>query len=68
MFLSGQPEIVTHVETDSRHLTIVDITTGFTTRQIIVVPLKRWNGAPLGVLEILNKKVDVFTQEDAGKP
>jgi two-component system cell cycle sensor histidine kinase/response regulator CckA len=65
VFLSGQPEIVTHVETDSRHLTIVDSTTGFSTRQIIVVPLKRWNGTPLGVLEILNKKVDVFTQEDA---
>lgn len=46
VFLSGHPEIVTHVETDSRHLTIVDSTTGFSTRQIIVVPLKRWNGTP----------------------
>jgi signal transduction histidine kinase/ActR/RegA family two-component response regulator len=65
VFLSGQSEIVTNVETDSRHLSIVDSTTGFTTRQMIVAPLKRWNGAPMGVLEILNKKVDVFTQEDA---
>jgi two-component system, cell cycle sensor histidine kinase and response regulator CckA len=65
VFLSGQSEIVTNVETDSRHLSIVDTTTGFTTRQMIVVPLKRWNGAPLGVFEILNKKIGVFTQEDA---
>ena len=64
VFSSGQSEIVNHVETDFRHLSIVDSTTGFITRQMIVAPLKRWNGSPLGVLEILNKKVDVFTQED----
>ena len=65
VFSSGQSEIVNHVETDFRHLSIVDSTTGFITRQMIVAPLKRWNGSPLGVLEILNKKADVFTQEDA---
>jgi signal transduction histidine kinase/CheY-like chemotaxis protein len=65
VFSSGQAEIVTDVGGDPRHLSIVDATTGYTTRQMIVVPLKRWNGQPLGVLEILNKKEDVFTKEDA---
>ena len=63
-FSSGEVEIITDVKGDSRHRSIVDLTTGYTTRQMIVVPLKRWNGAPLGVLEILNKKENVFTKDD----
>jgi signal transduction histidine kinase len=57
--------MVTDVKGDSRQLSIVDVTIGQVTRQIIVVPLKRWNGEPLGVLQILNKKDTVFTKEDA---
>lgn len=64
VFSSGHAEILTDVEADHRHLSIVDTTTGYTTRQMIVVPLKRWNGAPLGVLEILNKKEGLFTKDD----
>ncbi|MBA2252706.1 MAG: GAF domain-containing protein, partial [Nitrospirales bacterium] len=56
VFSTGHARIVTDVEGDPEHLSIVEITSGYTTRQMIVVPLKRWNGKPLGVLEILNKK------------
>jgi two-component system, cell cycle sensor histidine kinase and response regulator CckA len=65
VFSSGEGEIITDVKGDSRHLSIVDVTTGYATRQMIVVPLKRWNGEPLGVLQILNKKENVFTKDDA---
>jgi two-component system, cell cycle sensor histidine kinase and response regulator CckA len=65
VFSSGEGEIVTDVTADSRHLSIVDVMTDYITRQIIVVPLKRWHGEPLGVLQILNKKENVFTKEDA---
>jgi two-component system, cell cycle sensor histidine kinase and response regulator CckA len=65
VFSSGEGEIITDVKGDPRHLSIVDVTTGYITRQMIVVPLKRWNGDPLGVLQILNKNENVFTKEDA---
>lgn len=64
VFSSGEVEIITDVKGDSWHRSIVDITTGYSTRQMIIVPLKRWNGAPLGVMEILNRKQGVFTKDD----
>lgn len=65
VFSSGEGEIITDVKADGRHLAIGDVTTDYITRQMIVIPLKRWNGEPLGVLQILNKKENVFTKEDA---
>jgi two-component system, cell cycle sensor histidine kinase and response regulator CckA len=65
VFSSGEGEIVTDVTGDLRHLSILDATTDYIPRQLIVVPLKRWQGEPLGVLQILNKKENVFTKEDA---
>jgi signal transduction histidine kinase/CheY-like chemotaxis protein len=65
VFSSCEDEMVTDVKRDPRHLSIVNVTIGQLTRQIIVVPLQRWNGEPLGVLQILNKKDTVFTKEDA---
>jgi two-component system, cell cycle sensor histidine kinase and response regulator CckA len=65
IFSSGEGEIITDVNGDGRHLSIGDVTTDSITRQMIVIPLKRWNGEPLGVLQVLNKKENVFTEEDA---
>jgi two-component system, cell cycle sensor histidine kinase and response regulator CckA len=65
VFSSGEGEIITDVNGDCRHLSIGDVTTDYITRQMIVIPLKRWNGEPLGVLQILNKKENVFTKDDA---
>jgi two-component system, cell cycle sensor histidine kinase and response regulator CckA len=65
IFSSGEGEIITDVNGDGRHLSIGDVTTDSISRQMIVIPLKRWNGEPLGVLQVLNKKENVFTEEDA---
>jgi two-component system, cell cycle sensor histidine kinase and response regulator CckA len=53
------------VNGDGRQLSTGDATTDSITRQMIIIPLKRWNGEPLGVLQILNKKENLFTKEDA---
>ena len=65
VFSTGHAEIVTDEEGDRDDRSIVNVMSDYTTRQMIVVPLKRWNGKPLGVLEILNTKGDLFTKEDA---
>jgi signal transduction histidine kinase len=65
VFLSGQPELIRDVKQDSRHLSDIDKLTGFVTRDLIVLPLKRWEGDPIGVLEVLNKREGCLDEEDA---
>ncbi len=64
VFQSGQPEVVADAKRDTRHYTRIDELTGFESRDMIVFPLKRWEGKPIGVLEVLNKR-DGRLQEDA---
>lgn len=56
VFRSGKPEIVADARLDSRHYKQVDDMTGFESHDMIVFPLKRWEGEPIGVLEVLNKR------------
>lgn len=65
VFLSGQSELIRDVKQDSRHLSDIDEMTGFITRDMIVLPLKRWEGDPIGVLEVLNKREGRLDEEDA---
>ncbi|MGH8248662.1 MAG: sensor histidine kinase, partial [Gammaproteobacteria bacterium] len=39
-----------------RHLPDIDLMTGYETRDMIALPLKRWEGEPIGVLEVINKR------------
>lgn len=64
VFSSGHAQIVADLNGDL-DLSIEKLTGGCTRRQIIVVPLKRGSGKPLGVLEIVNKEGGLFTKEDA---
>lgn len=64
VFHSGKPEIVADAKRDARHYQSIDELTGFASRDMIVFPLKRWGGKPIGVLEVLNKR-DGCLQEDA---
>lgn len=52
-----QPAIVNDASTDSRLYARVDQTTGFTTRSLLAVPLKR-RDVPIGVVEAMNKRGD----------
>ncbi len=66
VFTSGQPRVSGDVARDRRHLRRVDAKTGYTTRDMITVPLKRGNGEPIGVLEVLNKRRGRLGPEDLG--
>ena len=65
VFQSGEAELITDAKADPRHLTVVDEITGFTTRDMVVLPLKRWEGKPIGVMKVLNKGKGHLDEEDA---
>ena len=62
--LTGEPLSVPDVRTDPRFANWVDRKTGFRTRCILAVPLKRRDRL-IGVVEVLNKRTGrAFTDED----
>ena len=64
VFRSGEPAIVANAKQDERHCDKIDAATGSTTRDMIVLPLKRWEGKPIGVIEVLNKRDGKLSDED----
>jgi signal transduction histidine kinase len=64
VFQSGKPEVIEDAKLDHRHYQKIDELTGYKSHDMIVVPLKRWEGSPIGVLEVLNKRGSPL-QEDA---
>ena len=66
VFQSGEARITNRVNQDATHLHSIDQTTGFVTHDMITVPLRRWRGEPIGVLNVLNKRDVSFTNQDLG--
>jgi signal transduction histidine kinase len=66
VFHSGKAAVVQDVKKDSRHLATIDTATGYTTRDMISLPLKRWEGEPIGVLNVLNKRQGRLSEDDLG--
>ena len=64
VFQSGEPVINSDVKKSSHHYAGIDRATGFVTRDMITVPLKRWKGDPIGVLNVLNKRNGVLDEHD----
>ncbi len=64
VFASGQPEVIATVQQDVRHYSATDALTGYQSRDMIVVPLKRHGGNPVGVIEILNKNKGPVNRHD----
>jgi adenylate cyclase len=64
VFRSGTPAIITDAYRDVRFSPAVDEITGYTTRSILCVPLRNWDGRIIGVTEALNKRQGVFDIED----
>lgn len=61
---TGQSVLVNDVQSDPRFLRQVDSQTGFTTRNVVCVPLQ-YQGRITGALETINKRGAVgFTEED----
>ncbi|MGV7228156.1 MAG: ATP-binding protein [Nitrospirales bacterium] len=64
VFAKGEPIVIQDVKGDQRHLEQIDQNTGFTTQDMIALPLKRWEGDPIGVLEVMNKQDGRLDQDD----
>ena len=64
VFSSGQAEIIPAVRQDPRHFSATDRLTGYQSKDMIVVPLKRHGGAPIGVIEVLNKATGQINRDD----
>ncbi len=59
----GRPILVPDVGQDKRFTNRIDAHTGFKTRSVVCVPIKH-KGRLIGVLEVLNKRVGSFDDED----
>src|SRR6185436_12661950 len=66
VFQSGEARITNQVDHDASHLHQIDQATGFVTHDMIAVPLRRWRGEPIGVLDVVNKRAGPFTNHDLG--
>ncbi len=64
VFVSGQSLNVPDPYNDPRFNKHVDPRTGFTTRNLLCVPLKVPGGPVIGVFQVLNKRAGVFTSTD----
>lgn len=64
VFHSGEPLVSADVKKDVRHFPGIDEATGTRTQALIALPLKRWEGDPIGVLEVLNKRDGRFDDQD----
>lgn len=64
VFSSGKSLLLGDAYADVRFNPEIDRQSGFRTRSIIAAPLRHVSGRVLGVLEVLHRKVDVFTQDD----
>ena len=63
-FKSGKVLMVSDAYDDTRFNPDVDRRSGFKTRSIISAPLKHVGGRVLGVLQVLDHRVDAFSNED----
>lgn len=64
VYQSGEPSLVPDASLDQRHHSAVDMLTGYKTRDMFTLPLKRWGGEPIGVLQILNKTEGRLDEND----
>ena len=64
VYKSGRAAIISDVKLDPRHFPGVDLMAGYTTKDMITLPLKQWEGDPIGVLNVLNKRVGVLDEDD----
>jgi signal transduction histidine kinase len=64
VFRTGVPIVIGDAHTDPRHYPDIDKMLGYVTRDMIALPLKRWEGDPIGVFEVLNKRDGRLNDDD----
>ena len=66
VFRTGVAIVIRDAHADPRHYADIDEMLGHVTRDMIALPLKRWEGDPIGVFEILNKREGRLDDDDLG--
>src|SRR5207245_11037175 len=64
VFDRGEAATIGNVPRYTRNFSGIDDTTGYKTMDMIAIPLKRWEGQPIGVLEVLNKRNGQLNKDD----
>lgn len=64
-FRSGESLLVEDVYSDPRFNREIDVATGYTTRNLLCVPVRTRRGDIIGVTEVLNRHTGPFTATDA---
>ncbi len=64
VFRTGKTVLLGNAYEDSRFNPEVDKSSGFRTRSVIATPLRHLNGEVLGVMQVLDRRVDAFGAED----
>ena len=64
VFKSAQHAIIVDAEKDPSLPERIDKSTGSVIKNLVIVPLKRWQGEPIGVIEILNKRDRPLDEDD----
>jgi signal transduction histidine kinase len=66
VFQSGKTEIVSDAQKDPRHLAEIDLMCASVTHDMITIPLKKWKGDPIGVVQVMNKRHGQLDEQDVG--
>src|SRR5215510_9972384 len=66
VFQSRKAEIVRDAQKDPRYLTEIDLLCGSLTHDMITIPLKKWDGDPIGVVQVMNKRHGHLDEQDVG--
>jgi signal transduction histidine kinase len=64
VFKSAQHAIIVDADKDPSLPERIDKSTGTVIKNLVIVPLKRWQGEPIGVIEILNKRHGHIDEHD----
>ena len=64
VFKSARHAIIVDAEKDPSLPERIDKSTGSVIKNLVIVPLKRWQGEPIGVIEILNKRDRQLDEDD----
>jgi len=66
VFQSCKAEIVSDAQKDPRHLAEIDLMCASVTHDMITIPLKKWKGDPIGVVQVMNKRHGQLDEQDIG--
>src|SRR5215813_9815270 len=66
VFRSRKAEVVSDAQKDPRYLAEIDLLCGSVTHDMITVPLKKWEGNPIGVVQVMNKRQGQLDEQDVG--